>query len=348
MSLPHHDDEARKKKDREVLLERFRGEILREAGNRDSLSQVRARILRDSHVTSDPILAQSLRAYIVQREALLVNSSPKSSPPRAQRAVETTHATSPAEVQRQYHDLAVEFDHVVADGNEAVARDLLNRVRELGEAHPNLIDAETLKHFTQSIKDLNLKRQAFNDRIEALAQKAEAAAVAGNDETTAAILKRLYAIHASFPASLPAEQLKAIKEKIVLASDRYDHRRAMHELSSREHAVAAEIRELASAVHRFHVASRTHPHDGETYKQAEAEYRRLLQTVRSHDADWFAALVLELVDFLADWDHPPAKAQHQVDRFLDSIRSALVHMREEIHEIEEDRGAALKAPAKSG
>jgi hypothetical protein len=346
MSTPHHDDAIRIKKNRDVLLERFRGEILREAGNRNSLNQVKARIFHDSHVNADPVLADSLRAFIAQRESLLAHAIPKPTQQRVEKLPPRTPVDTLADVQRKFHELAVEFDHVVADGNEVVARDLMNQMRVLAEAHPTIISPETLHHFATSIAELAAKQRAFNERISALARKAEAAAIAGDDETTARILKRLYGIHATFPASLPSDRLRSIKQGIIKASERFDHRHAIEELSRRAHAVAAEIKTLAAAIHRFHVASRTVAHDSDTYKQAEEEYRRLVQNVRSHDADWFAALVLELVEFLAEWDHPPARARHQVDLFLDFIRSALVHLRAEIHEIDSERGDALQTPIK--
>ena len=94
MSTSHHDDAIRLKKDREVLLERFRGEILREAGNRSSLNQVKARVLHDAHVRADPVLAESLRAFIAQRESLLAHATPKPTQQHVERLPPRIHVAN--------------------------------------------------------------------------------------------------------------------------------------------------------------------------------------------------------------------------------------------------------------
>lgn len=141
------------------------------------------------------------------------------------------------------------------------------------------------------------------------------------------------AIHTLLPGLLPDRHLQELRDEITHGGEEHEHRQAARELIARERVVAAEINQLAAAIHRFHEVARQVPHDAEAYRQAEAAYQQAVRETRTHDAEWLADLMLELDSLLAELHDTSGKAEAQVSRFIDSVRTALIRMRHEIREI---------------
>ncbi|HUN81418.1 MAG TPA: hypothetical protein VMV81_07905, partial [Phycisphaerae bacterium] len=81
-------------------------------------------------------------------------------------------------------------------------------------------------------------------------------------------------------------------------------------------------------IHEFHQIARTIPHRGPEFQKAEARYHETVAAVRSHDSEWLAGVIMDLVELLSEMsDPPPEKAQEQVDHFLASIRTAMEKLR---------------------
>jgi hypothetical protein len=175
------------------------------------------------------------------------------------------------------------------------------------------------------------RREALIADIETLARRACEAARRGKGEAAAADLRKLSSIHAARPRLLTEARFAEIREEIAHGGQEHEHREAARRLIERERAVAGEIRKLADVVHRFHLVASRVPPDSATYQQAEFAYREAVKTVRSHDQEWLAELILELDAFLDEMHGE--KAARQVDRFLASVRRAHRQLIDEIREI---------------
>ncbi|MCG3130122.1 MAG: hypothetical protein FLDDKLPJ_00870 [Phycisphaerae bacterium] len=245
------------------------------------------------------------------------------------------------QLQHEFHDHLVRFD-------ELRARAALDRINALLAAHPAQIDAEQVARCERVLAHLADRRVSLEAHVDKLEQRAVDAARRGDHEAAARALRRLSTVHALRPVVLPDDRFRAVRDAMIAASQDREHQRAARALIDRERAVAAEIRTLANVIHRFHVVVRTTPHDAPEYRDAERRYHEAVAQVRSHDRDWFAALILELVDLLEEGHLPPHKGQHQVDRFLDSVRAALHNLRAEIQKIETESRHPAPPPARPG
>ena len=100
---------------------------------------------------------------------------------------------------------------------------------------------------------------------------------------------------------------------------------------------------LAAIIHRFHKLAREVSEDDEVYQQAKAEYVRAVQALRGRDEDWLADLMLSLDALLGDLQDESGKSESHVDEFLENVRSALVHLRRDIHMIHAEQQAKSAA-----
>ncbi len=325
---PRPSGEYDANKHRESLFQRWRAEIMRESGNAGALTAAEQRAMHDHEVRGDPALAAMIRAYVAEcRQAL---AHPTVGDARVESQPEAVDRRSPAPVgaglsPEAFRRIEHEFLYQVAHFNEHEARVALEKI-------PAAVRAACDDHLQRML----LRRGRYEKMIEMLAERARQATRDGSSTEAAQALRKLSSIHVAHPQILSKERFEKIRDGIVGASEEYDNRLAARHLVEKERAVAAEIRHLAEAVHRFHKIARVVPHDAEAYRRAWDAYRKALGEVNSHDNDWMACLIVELADQLAEWDEPPPGAQKQIDHFLKSVRSALEHIRAEVKEIEDE------------
>lgn len=341
--MPRHLDHAADAKRRESIFQRWRGVILRETRDRPSLSRVGNRVFNDPDVRSDSVLAGMLRGFVMEQEAGLTQSE-RYRQEDEQRQAQPTEAVTPdpapeeappaPDAQAILDKLEHEFHHRVAHFDEAGARSVVLRIQTLQEEHPDRIGPETADHYAGQLKRFVNRRTAFKKHIVNLRERAVAAARAGDDQVAGRALRRLTTIHTARPPLLSEVDLRQTRRDMANASEENEHRQAGEALLAREREVATEIKHLTSTIHRFHKIARRVPHDSEEYRQAQAQYGRAAAEVRSHDDEWLAGLILELVDLLEEWDEPSPQARRRLDHFLSSVRSALSRLREEIRAIE--------------
>lgn len=345
---------------REQTFEHWRAEILRFALDERTLNAVAARALNDSDVRNDPTLAGQIRQYIQQRRAELHKARaphaggnhPMTPGQRsgfsALGAVE--HDVTLEEAAASLRSLDEHMTEYVSHLFEVEAEAVVARVRALCERYPQLNQTGQVEQFERRLRDLKGRIQDSRTRIDLLEKQAIEAAERGDHDVAANCLKRLSSIHAAHPQMLPDKRLAELRERLTRAGAHEHQRQAARQLVEREKAIARELKQIAAVVHHFHKVSRRQPHDPVEYARAKALYEKALAEVRSHDAQWLAATVLELVDLLADWDAPTDKAQAQVDHFIASVRRSLAHIRHEIRAIEQEQGgrSVTSAPRPRG
>jgi len=340
-----HKDEHADLKRREALFIRFRDEILRESSNAAALGRARDRVLSKREVQQDSILANMLRNFAAERIAALnaahrpaeIHATPGSFSPRPRPAEPPPRpSTAMQQAREALVNLERQFDDYLAHYYEAEARAALGRIVELSSEHPGLIPPHRIDEHQQRLDGCAQRRRRLESDIDQLAADAETCAERGDHAATTAALKRLSSLHAAHPQILGDLRFQQIRDRIMRAGQKHEHREAIRKLLERERAVAGELRKLSAIVHRFHKVARTTPHDHEEYGRAEAAYHHAVREVKSHDAEWLAALILELVDLLADDPAAGPQVQSQIDRFVASVRSALANLRGEIQQIESE------------
>jgi hypothetical protein len=333
--VDHHGDV----KHREQVLAKFRAELLRESGNRSSFDRVKAKLLADREVQRDPALAAMVRSFIAEREAafaathVAATHSTSSVPKIARSFDEPLRTGEAAKREARFHleQLDHQFHEQVVHFHEAEAELIHGKIVALCREHPDLATKERLAQYEATLSRMIQKRREFDNQIKDLAEKAVAAAKGGDHDSAARALKRLSSIHALHRQLLPDDRFNEIRERIVHSSTEIEHHVAARKLIEREKAVAAEIKSLAAKIHSFHKLARTLPHDSAQFRKAEAAYQRAVTDLKSHDREWLAALILDLLELLSELhDPPPAKAQRQVDHFVASVRSALAKLHREI------------------
>jgi hypothetical protein len=227
----------------------------------------------------------------------------------------------------------------MARGNATEAQAVLEQMRALQEQSRGSISAAVLPPYEQKIARLLRRLEDFRVQIAALVQQAIAAAQKGDEPAAAVLLRRLTAIHVTYPHLLDEAGVEQIRTDIVRATAQHDDRLTARRLVDRERAVAAEIVKIAAAVHEFHRVVCRAPASTEEFRSAEAAYLRTLQEVRAHDPEWLAGFVLELADLLAEWRLPGRAVRKQIDRFLESVRRGMQRVHAEMTRIDEARGS---------
>lgn len=338
-------------KHREGLLQQLTAEITRETCDVPTLDRTAARVLNQPVVLADPVLAGSLRAFIAERRSMLEREAAE-----RRRLIEgedePRHAPAPRDgrvdapptreqILAAFERLRVELEDELLHLNLTAAQNTLARVEEMARRYPAYIASSALEHCRAEASRGDQRFRRLREQVHQLTEQAVSAAQQGNHEVAAQALRRLSSVHASRPMLLPDAEFAAIRERIATASDAAEHRSAARELVARERAVAADIRKLATIIHRFHVVSRRVPHTGEEWRRAEEVYNAAVREVRSHDADWMAGLILEVDTLLEEIHDTSGQAAAQADRFLASVRAALAKLRAEIRAIEQEQ----KTPA---
>ena len=347
----------RENRHREFLYQQFSAELLREARDPQALQAAALRALRASDVQSDPELSAMLRVQIAQLESELrariaqQRAELDQSPGRATKPAATTNpferkrlsVMTAAQIKTTYERLGHELHDYLVHYDLSSAHSALNRLTTLQQTYPDAIPAAYVERVRLDLQRVEQRAAEIRQQIQQLAAGAVAAAQRGEHDFVVTALKRLSSLHHSRPNLLGDLEFRRFRDAIQHASDEADHRRAAEELLARERAVAAELRTLLGFVRQFHETSRTIPHDAPRYLAAVAEYRRAVESIRSHDGEWLADLMLELDEMLEDLHDPTGRADQQVSRFIDTVRTALRNMRLEVRQI-----AAEAAPPPAG
>jgi hypothetical protein len=355
-------------KERDTALRQWQALISRETRDLASLEQVGARALQDRDVCGDVALERLVRERLAQRRAEIEREQqateiadraslpaarrsedvgrrtfPSDVPellPRVQPQMPPSLAPSPVSAQITFDDLAQTLGGWLGRGDEDEARAVYEQMRVLQEESPGVISVSALQPYEEKIAKLTTRLGEFRVQIAALAQQAVTASRSGDEPAAATLLRRLSAIHVTYPRLLDEARLDEIRADMVHASEEHEDGVTAHQLVERERAVAAEIRKIAAAVREFHRVVCEVPESSAEFRSAEAAYLQILREVRAHDPEWLAGFVLELADLLAEWRTPPQAARTQVDRFLENVRLSLENIRAEIGRIETKRDEA--------
>ncbi|MEK6800156.1 MAG: hypothetical protein AABZ12_14435 [Planctomycetota bacterium] len=334
-------------KHRDALIEMWRSRILRESPTTAALHLVAARALGDADVRADPTVTAMIESWVQERDAELTHEQgereaelnaqmrpPDPAPLRVGAAAPPPVSADPAllTIQRLTDELRLHLKNF--DEHQAVAT--LARIHKLREEASHGITPEQLTALARQVAELTEHKLRVESEIDEAQEAALAAAVIGDETLLEHGLRRLAAVHVKYPRILTDGKFEELRERIVAAGAEFEHRQAARRLVDRERALAVEIKKLAEAVHRFHDAARTLPHDADEFRRMDVAYNRVLRDLSGHDAEWFAGVILELTDLLAEAEDPAPEAARHVDRFVASVRSALSKIRREIAEIERE------------
>jgi hypothetical protein len=336
-------------KRREAVFQQRCSEIMRETRNLESLAYAAARALGHPEVQADPVLNAMLRAFISEREAEIRSRAqlPKTA---EDEEVEARPAAAKVpefrlplreRVQGTLTKLRLDLEGHLTNYNEAGAAEVLERIRDLRKRYPGHVELEVVERCEEQLKRVAEKRDLFRTQLTELVQQASEAIQGGNQKTGAWVLRRLSAIHTLLPAILPEDHLETLRERILRSGEKQERHEAARNLVAREQAVGEEIKRLGAIIHRYHKLSQTDSVDQAVLRRVEEEYRRAVEEVRSHNDDWLADLMIELDCLLEDLHGPRDRAEAQVDKFVNNVRLALHHMREEIELIQKARAASV-------
>lgn len=244
----------------------------------------------------------------------------------------------PEPAQVAFDQLAQALSGWLLSNDESEALAVWGQMQALQAENPEVIPAAALQSYEQRIGKLRMRLEHFREQVAALAQEAVTASGRGDAQAVAKLMRRLTAIHVTYPRLLDQAQLHQIRADIIHANEEHEDGLTARRLVEREEAVAAEIEKVAAAVHEFHRVVCAVPDTSAEFRAAEATYLRTLKAVRAHDTEWLAGFVLELADLLAEWTEPPLRAARKIDHFLESIRLGLKRIHVEIGEIDTRRG----------
>lgn len=334
-------------KQRDVIFQRWRGEIQRESRDVDALEQMLRRAMMDSDVREDTALQSLIRAEVQGRRVELAEQSRtagsaagarKTMSGRATPASEPSAPVSPEQVRDDFNRLVRLMATSLEQGNETETRSVFGRMRSLQQQHPEVIPPAAIAEYEQQTRVLQRHIKELSDEIADVGNRAVASARKGKEEELGLCMRRLVAIHAAHPRLLDNERLNRLRHEVaVAAEDRRQHRLIAHRLLERERAITAEIEKLAESVRAFHQAACAGTVSAEEMRRAEAAYLETVKSMRTYDGEWFPAIVLELADLLAEWTVPPLGAEAQIDRFLDGVTAGVEAIRAQMREIDERR-----------
>jgi hypothetical protein len=352
-------------KQRDSAFQHWQSVILRETRDLASLERIAAAALQDRNVRSDPALEGLIRSHVAARRAdiererwnsdLAARQARPSVRPvdfSGHRSTSVVSVTPLAESrseppppvppppdsgQAAFHDLAKALAEPMARGDEVEAGAVCERMAALQQASGGAIPEGALAPYEMKLAKLRARLGQFRIQIAALVQEAIARAREGDEPAAAALLRRLTAIHVTYPQLLAAARLDEVRAQMLHASEQHDDGLAARRLLDREQAVATEIRRIAAAVHQFYRVVCTAPESSEAFRSAEAQYQQTLRDVRTHDSEWLVGFVLELADLLAEWRLPRRAVRKQVDRFLERVRVSMQRIRTEVGRIDSKR-----------
>lgn len=327
---------------REQLFAQLSGQLMREATDRLALERTSHRILHMSEVRGDPELERLLRACIGEREAeirarqarFLADESRTGRTPPIASPVRVPVAPDPlmekVHAAHEYQQCMRAFEDRLHLFDVPAAQRVLDQMEQLGRKHADVVSKPALERCRVDIARVEMKKQQFTAEVDQLAHQAIHAASTGQIEVAARALRRLSSIHATKPSLVSDVMLDNVREQLAKAGQSADFREAARALVDREKSVMTELNQLASIIHDFHRASHEIPHGAVEYAEAERRYFEAVRAVRRHDKDWYADLIVETGDLLADLHDPTGRASEQVERFLDSVRTSIREMVSEI------------------
>jgi hypothetical protein len=349
-------------KERDAVFQHWRSVILRETRDLASLERVGARALQDREVRADATLESLIQGELagrraeIERDQQSEESANRQSRPAVRRSDYVGRRTTapasreprpesgsappppvplpPAPAQAAFDRLAQTLSGWLMRGDEDEARAVYEQMRVLQEESCGVIPAGALPPYEDKVAKLRTRLGQFRVQIAALVQQAIAASQNGDEQAAATLMRRLAAIHVTYPRLLDEARLEDIRAEIVHANEEHDDGLTARQLVERERAVTAEIRKIAGAVHEFHRVVCEVPDSSAEFRSAEAAYLRTLQEVRAHDPEWLAGFVLELANLLAEWRIPSRVVGKQIDRFLESVRLSMKRIHAEMGQID--------------
>jgi len=335
-------------KRREAIYQQRCAEIMREMRDLESLSYAAARALGHPEVHGNPVLFGMLRAFIAEREAEI---RARAHLPGDAGDEEQEQAQAPARkaefklplrerVQAALSKLQFELESHLTAYNEAGARDVVSRLGDLRRRYPGHVEQDVVSRCEERTERMARHRDAFRAQLVDFAHEASEAAERGDQKTSSWIVRRLNAIHTLLPAVLPRERFEELRDEILQSSERQERHEVLHELVAREQAVGAEVKRLGVIVHRYRKLREEGSTEPDVLRQAEEEYRNATAEVRTHDDEWLADLIIELDCLLQDLHGPRARAEAQVDKFVNNVRTVLRQIREEIRIVQKERSAS--------
>ncbi len=328
-------------KHREVVYQQVHAEVLRESSDIHMLEVTAARVLRSAEVRADPSLEQLIRGIVADRRRDLESESQRIHDADQPQATWSTkladpHARPPtreqllgaaARLERQLEEQA----HVL---DEASAERTLGELRELRRRYPVHVSADALRQAESVAAGLRERVARIRRQVEQLTGSGVAAAQAGDMQAAAHAIRRLRALAELRPAVVSNSRFDELRQRIVEASDEAEQADALRALLARERQVAEEIRKIGVAIREFHRLAGQVAHDDPAYAEAHAQYEEAAKAVGRHDREWLAALILELETIIEDAGAATSRAQAQVDRFLNQVRTALARFRAAVRIIE--------------
>lgn len=326
-------------KHREAAFQQLSAQIMRESIDLPTLQAASNRALSHPDALEDPTLAGMLRSFVASREAALHVAAAERLGSVADKSQLHAAFTSTDESRRtedlagavvQFERARLDFEKSAVHYDEPSAKAALERMQQIHERTGKMLSTATLQKCEAELQALHERCQVFRQQLDELAQQAIAAAQRGDSVTVSWALRRLSVIHALRPALLPDEHYQALRRQVEDADDEVDYREAACILVARERAIAEEIRALAVTIRRYHHAKRTRSFDDPEMRRIEAEYRKAVREIESHDTDWMAALVVELNALVEETHDTSGRMESKVDRFIMSVREALMKLRREI------------------
>jgi hypothetical protein len=333
-------------KHREATYQTLCAQIVREVTDSQSLSLASARALSHPDASSDPVLAAMIRSFVAEQEQALRRASLHAHPELAEDKSQlkkpfeqfgSTEFPTRPQLLKALLGLRQEFEVELAEYNEDSARHTLEQIEDLRRRFPVHVEAAAVQEIRARFESFVERCALYRRQAEEVAQQAVDAARGGDAKTADWLLRRLRAIHALTPVLLSGERYEAVREQIARVGQKQARREARSALIARERAVADRIKKAGAAIYRFHRASATFAPESEEYQRAESAYRTAVEEVRQLDTEWLTGLLLELEAYLDDLNDPEGRTEMQLDRFVGTVRTALMQLRREIRIIRDER-----------
>lgn len=337
-------------KHREAVYQRLSAEILREGFDLQRLARVASRVMCDREVCADPILTGMLRSVISQREsdlrsALEAVSVADAPAPEPRESAETFSGFFTREqVRNILQRLQLKFDDQISHFEESGALDTLKAMRDLARRYPVHVEPLLIRHYEDTYAGFRDRCVHWRQTIEKLAKRGAEAGRNGDEQTANWVIRRLHAIHALRGSLLSEAHLEGLCRNIQTAEDSYEEFEAAESLLAREREIAAEIRQLAAAVRKFHEVARTHPQESPAFRVAAERYRKAVQEIQRHDQEWLTGVFMELEDLVSEMHDNTGEAEGQINDFVERLRLALVQMHKEIRRIHGEKLDQFSTP----
>lgn len=326
--IPYRD------KHRQDVYQQLCSQIMSSAVDTESLRGIVQRVMNHPDVQADSLLASMLRSFIAQREAALraERATPAEQHARREQRSKLRRAFDSAprcdypsreELLASFGRLLADFDRHLAQFEETRAAAVLEKIRELRRRFPIHIPAGDLQRCEEQMDRLLHRAGTYRRQIEELAERGAQAARAGDEQTSAWVMRRLEAIHSLLPNLLPQDRLEALRAEIHRGGQEHETREAAAEFTARQQEVLLKVKNLAGIVYRFHQLAEKLPPTDNAYRRAELNYRQALAEIRKLDTEWLTGLVLHLEALLDDLDDPTGQMQNQLDTFIVNVRTAL-------------------------